>query len=118
MPEWKNASLWNKFSYSCNGLRVAFLAERSFRQEAFASALLTLGAIFLTGNVLKVLLVLLLSLFPMALELVNAAVEMLIDNHVGTNWREDIRRTKDMLSASVFMGLVIGYVGSLIVILS
>jgi diacylglycerol kinase (ATP) len=116
MPSWKNTSLWHKFNYSLNGLRVAFSAERAFRHETIASVFLIVMAIILTKDPHKTVLVFLLSLLPMAIELINSAVEMLIDNHVGTNWREDIRRTKDMLSGSVFLGLVMGYGGCLFVI--
>ena len=53
------------------------------------------------------------ALLPLSLELVNSAVETLIDSHLGATYREDVRRTKDMLSASVFVSLWIGYGGSL-----
>ncbi len=116
MPPWKNTSLWHKFNYSLNGLRVAFLAERAFRHETIASFLLVALSVALTKDISRIIIVFFLSLIPMAIELINSAVEMLIDNHVGTNWREDIRRTKDMLSGSVFLGLVMGYGGCLFVI--
>ena len=45
----------------------------------------------------------------MTVELINTAVERIIDTHFGPAYREEVRIQKDTLSAAVFMSLIIGY---------
>ncbi|EFQ23677.1 diacylglycerol kinase [Aminomonas paucivorans] len=110
---WKNTGLLRKFLNSCNGFRVAFLTERAIPQECLTTLGLVATGWWLDKDAEVLVPVFLLSLLPLSLELVNSAVETLIDSHLGATYREDVRRTKDMLSASVFVSLWIGYGGSL-----
>lgn len=110
---WKNTGLFRKFLCSCNGFRVAFLTEKAIFHECLTSLGLLVAGILLDRGPRVLIPALLVSLLPLSLELVNSAVETLIDSHLGTTYREDVRRTKDMLSASVFVSLWIGYGGAL-----
>ncbi len=113
MKPYKSDSILRKFKNSLNGFRFAFLRERAILQESLVALFLVLLALIKGIVPERVALVFFASLLPMSLELVNSAVEMLIDNHFGDTWREDIRRTKDMLSASVLVAILIGYGASL-----
>lgn len=109
MDKWKNRNLLEKTTYSLNGLLVAFISERAVKLEALAALALTAAAVLrglAPGGVLGVLLA---SLFPMVIELINTAVESIIDLLFGPIFREDVKRAKDMLSASVLLSLFIGY---------
>lgn len=110
---WKNTGLFRKFLCSCNGFRVAFFTEKAIFHECLTSLGLLVAGILLDRGPRVLIPALLVSLLPLSLELVNSAVETLIDSHLGTTYREDVRRTKDMLSASVFVSLWIGYGGAL-----
>ena len=113
---WKNTGLFRKFLCSCNGFRVAFLTEKAIFHECLTSLGLLVAGILLDRGPRVLIPALLVSLLPLSLELVNSAVETLIDSHLGATYREDVRRTKDMLSASVFVSLWIGYGGSLLLL--
>lgn len=113
MAQWKNASLFNKLMYSCNGLRVAFIMERAVAYETAASLAVVGIGILMRRPPSAVIPSFLLSLLPLSLELVNSAVEIMIDCHIGQAYREDIKRTKDMLSASVFVSLIACYGGAI-----
>jgi diacylglycerol kinase (ATP) len=79
----------NAFGYSMKGLRAAFKHESAFRQE---TALLI---IILIGSLLLVMMV----------ELLNSAVEAVVDR-VSDEHHKLAGRAKDMGSAAVFIALL------------
>lgn len=109
MEQWKNRNLLDKTLYSLNGLRVAVLTEKAVRNEMLASLVFVLLAIFMLDEWEDILAVFLASLFPVVIELVNTAVERLIDTNFGPVFRDEVRIQKDMLSAAVLLSLVISY---------
>ena len=114
---WKNDSLGRKCKNSFNGLKAAFFMETAIARETACAFLFTALAIYAgKGNFWLAFRVFLLSLVPMVIELINTSLELLIDSHVGTEFNEDVKRTKDMLSASVLLALVISYGSSLALI--
>jgi diacylglycerol kinase len=115
--DWKNSSLFRKTLNSLNGFRVAFMKEKAIMQETVALVLTVTAAVVLECDGAQVVLVFLACLLPITLELVNSAMEIFIDHVVGSTYREEIRRAKDMLSAAVCLTLIIGYSGSLWIIL-
>ena len=114
--DWKNSSLLRKALNSLNGFRVAFLKEKAVTQETLALVAIVLLSIFWGCEKHEVFLVFLACLLPITLELVNSAMEIFMDHVLGTTYREEIRRAKDMLSAAVCLALLIGYSGSLWII--
>jgi diacylglycerol kinase (ATP) len=95
---------------------VAFLKEKSIMQETVALWVAVFLAVGLGCDGSQVFLVFLACLLPITLELVNSAMEIFMDLLVGSTYREEIRRAKDMLSAAVCLALLIGYCGSLWII--
>ncbi|MDR3281352.1 MAG: diacylglycerol kinase [Synergistaceae bacterium] len=101
---------------SLNGFRVAFLKEKAVMQETVALVVVVIAAICFGCDVSRIFLVFLACLLPITLELVNSAMEIFIDHAMGSTYREEIRRAKDMLSAAVCVALIIGYSGSIWII--
>lgn len=92
--------------YSMKGLKNAYLHEAAFRQEVWLSFLLIpLGFYFGNGAVEKILLVGSV-LLVLALELLNSAVEAVVDR-IGEEFHELSGRAKDLGSAAVFTSMVI-----------
>ncbi|MDR0649547.1 MAG: diacylglycerol kinase [Synergistaceae bacterium] len=114
--DWKNSSLFRKTLNSLNGFRVAFIKEKAIMQETVALVLTVTASVVLECDGAQVVLVFLACLLPITLELVNSAMEIFIDHVVGSAYREEIRRAKDMLSAAVCLALIIGYSGSIWII--
>ena len=93
------------FGYSLKGLRAALRHEEAFRLELIAVVVLLPAALWLgTGGIERALLVGSL-LVVLIVELVNSAVEAVVDR-VGTESHELAGRAKDIGSAAVFMALV------------
>ena len=95
----------NAFSYSVDGLKAAYRCEDAFRQEVWLALLLIpasvllpvpwLGRALMIGSVLLVLLV----------ELLNSAIEAVVDR-VGLENHRLAKRAKDIGSAAVLVALL------------
>ena len=98
------ARLWRATGYSLVGLRAAFRNEQAFRLEVYIFCLvLPLGLWLGAGGVEKVLLVGSWVLV-MICELVNSAVEAVVDR-IGPERHELSGRAKDIASATVMLAL-------------
>ena len=98
--------VWNAFRWSMKGLRAAWRHEASFRLEAMlAVVLIPLGLWLGEGGVEKLLLVL-GPLLVLSAELLNSAIEAVVDK-VSPDFNELAGRAKDMGSAAVFVLLVL-----------
>ncbi|MEJ5209892.1 MAG: diacylglycerol kinase [Burkholderiales bacterium] len=99
------ARIGRAFFYSLAGLRAALRHEHAFRQELVAAALLIPLSFFLpvhgTGRALMIGAVLLV----LIVELLNSAVEAVVDR-VSTEDHPLAKRAKDMGSAAVFLALL------------
>lgn len=97
--------VWNALGYSMAGLRAAYLCEDAFRQEVWLAVLLLpmalllpvpwIGRGLMIGSVLMVLVV----------ELLNSAIEAVVDR-VGLEDHRLAKRAKDIGSAAVLVSLL------------
>lgn len=95
----------NAFFYSLAGLAAALRHENAFRQEVVLAALLIPAAFLLpatgTGRALLIGAVLLV----LVVELLNSAVEAVVD-HASPEDHPLAKRAKDIGSAAVFLALI------------
>ena len=90
---------------SINGLKVAF-TEHSFISEIILGFFLILYIIFVELNLLFKLVITLTYFLLLAFEILNTAIEKLC-NKITKNYDMDIKKIKDLASASVFLILII-----------
>ncbi|MEP4484619.1 MAG: diacylglycerol kinase [Halioglobus sp.] len=88
-------------AYSWFGIKAAFKHEAAFRQELFLAILGTVLACFIAENPIEFLLLVLPLLLLLAVELLNSAIEAVVDR-IGEEHHELSGRAKDMGSAAVF----------------
>jgi diacylglycerol kinase (ATP) len=97
--------VWNALRYSLAGLSAALAQEDAFRQEALLAAILIPLSFFLpvswTGRALMIASVLLV----LIVELVNSAIEAVVDR-VSLDRHPLSKRAKDVGSAAVFIALL------------
>ena len=91
--------------YSLKGLGAAFRHEAAFRQEVALSALLLPLAVWLGQSVTDVLLLVGSCVLVLIAELLNSAIENVVDR-IGTEHHELSGRAKDIGSAAVMLGLL------------
>jgi diacylglycerol kinase (ATP) len=98
--------LCNALGYSLDGLRAAYRHEAAFRQEvALAAVLIPAGLYLGASNVERALLVASV-LIVLVVELLNSAVEAVVDR-ISLEHHALAKRAKDTGSAAVLMSLLI-----------
>jgi len=103
-------------AYSASGLRAAWSNEAAFRQECVLAVILIPVGLVLGQNGVQRSLLIGTVLLVLIVELLNSAVEAVVDR-IGTEQHELSGRAKDMGSAAVLLSLVLtGCVWALIAI--
>lgn len=92
--------------YSWLGMKAAWRHEAAFRQEAFLVVIGLPLAFYLSRDMADFLFLSLPLLLLLLAELVNSAIEAVVDR-VGSEYHELSGRAKDMGSAVVFIAIVI-----------
>ena len=96
--------LFNACIFSWQGFRAAFRYEEAFRQEVFALIIAIPLALWLGESSLEKVLLIGSILLLMMVELLNSAIEAVVDR-ISADWSELAGRAKDMASAAVFLAL-------------
>ena len=91
--------------HSLAGLRSAIRGEAAFRQELILALVLIPVAVWLGDNGIERALMIGSLLAVLIVELVNSAIETVVDR-VGTEFHDLSGRAKDLGSAAVFISLI------------
>lgn len=95
----------NALRYSMDGLRAAYTGEDAFRQETLLAALLIPLALWLPVSGLGKALMIASVLLVLAIELINSAIEAVVDR-VSLDPHPLSKRAKDLGSAAVLLALI------------
>ena len=93
----------NAGKWSMQGLHAAFKHEASFRLEVYLAVLLIPIAIYFSKSPMQLLLMLGTVLIVLLVEILNSAIEAVVDMVCGEERHELAKRAKDMGSAAVFL---------------
>jgi diacylglycerol kinase (ATP) len=108
--------LINAFGYSMDGFKAAYQHEDAFRQEVWLSLVLIPLAFYLEADALHRILMVGSVLLVMIVELLNSAVEAVVDR-VSIERHALAKRAKDIGSAAVLLALInLGVVWGLILL--
>ena len=94
--------IWLATKWSLQGLRAAWLHESSFRLEVYLFAILGPTALYLGQGAIEKVLLVGSCLLVLGAELLNSAIEAVIERYGGEH-HELAGRAKDMGSAAVFV---------------
>ncbi len=96
--------IFNAWKYSMLGFRAAWINEAAFRQEVFMFLILAPLGLWLGETGMEKALLLAAVVLVLVVELVNSAIEAVVDRF-GEDWDVLSGRAKDMGSAAVFLSL-------------
>ena len=99
--------IYAAFLWSMQGLKASFKHEASFRLEVYLALILTPCAIYLAQSPMQLLLLLSVLLLVLIIEILNSAIEAVVDMVCGEKYHDLAKRAKDMGSAAVFLGQVL-----------
>lgn len=91
---------------SVNGLHAAYTGESAFRQETWLAVVLLPAALWLGRSAVEVALLVTTVLLVLIVELLNSAIEAVVDR-VSFEWHDLSKRAKDIASAAVFLSLLL-----------
>lgn len=94
--------IWRAWQWSLQGLRAAWHHEASFRLEAYLAIVLFPAGLWLGDGALEKALLCGSLLLVLSMELINSAVEAVVDR-VSPEFHELAGRAKDMGSAAVLL---------------
>ncbi len=98
--------LFRAVGYSASGLRAAWQHESAFRQECLLVAVLVPAAFWVGERPFDIALLIAAAVQTLAFELINSAVEAVVDR-IGHEHHELAGRAKDIASAAVAISLVL-----------
>jgi len=90
------------FIYTFNGLSYALRNEAAFRQEAIIFVIALIAILFMPVSGIIKLLLLITSIIVLIVELLNSAIEAVVDK-ASPEYHELAKQAKDMGSAAVFL---------------
>jgi diacylglycerol kinase (ATP) len=97
--------VWNALHYSLAGLAAAYRHEDAFRQETWLALILSPAAFFMPVGALGKALMVASVLLVLIVELLNSAVEAVVDR-VSLERHRLAKRAKDIGSAAVLISLL------------
>lgn len=100
LTRWKKA-----FGFTCLGLKAAYKNEEAFRQEVFVLLIALPLAFGLGDSNIEIVLLIGSVLLLLIVELINSAIEAVVDRF-GGEIHELSGRAKDIGSAAVFLALL------------
>jgi len=95
----------NAFGFSMLGFKAAYKHEEAFRQETLLALVLLPIAFYLDVTTVERILLVLSVIFVLLVEILNSAIEAVVDRFGGEH-HELSGRAKDMGSAAVWLALV------------
>ncbi|MBI3714660.1 MAG: diacylglycerol kinase [Betaproteobacteria bacterium] len=98
--------IWRAFFYSLEGFAAALKHEHAFRQELLLCVIMMPFAIFLSLESVERVLLIGSLLLVLVVELLNSAIEAVVDR-VSLDNNDLSKRAKDLGSAAVFLSFVI-----------
>lgn len=90
--------------WSMEGLYATFKYEASFRLEFYLFLILVPTAIYIAQSSMQLLLLIACMVLVLIIEILNSAIESVVDMVCGEQRHELAKRAKDMGSAAVFLG--------------
>ena len=107
----------NAAGYSWLGFKAAYTNEAAFRQEVWLSITLIPTGIYLGDTLLEKSILVCSVVFVLVVELLNSAIESVVDR-IGDEPHELSGRAKDMGSSAVFLAITITLIIWIVVLYS
>lgn len=99
--------LWRAFQWTVQGFKSAYKVEASFRLEVWLVLVLSIAAFWMAQTATQLFILIAGSLLVLLVELINSAIEAVVDLVVGAKQHPLAGRAKDIGSAAVFLALCI-----------
>jgi len=96
---------FKSFRYAINGILLGFRTQHNFRIHIAAFSLVVIAGIFFRISTIEWCLLLIVSALVMCFQLINSAIEMLVDQ-VSPEYNEKAGMIKDLSAAAVLLSAI------------
>lgn len=110
----KNRHFVQSFRYAFIGIKTTFEGERNFRFQSIAFAIVCFLGVFLNISLSEWFILLVTSGLVLFAELMNTAIENLVDLCVGKSYHPLAKRSKDVAAGAVFLTAILALVVGLL----
>ena len=99
-------TLWTSFKYAWMGISYAFQTQRNFKVHVFVGAIAIGSGVFLRLSVVELAVIGLTIGAVLAMELLNTAIESVVDLTVKQSYHELAKIAKDCAAAAVLVSSI------------
>lgn len=101
--KWKNRDFYSSFEFAFTGIVTAFKEERNMRKHAVSAVLAILAGLIFRISALEWLFLLLSVTLVIAFEIMNSAIENVVDLASGYHFSMLAKNAKDMAAGAVLV---------------
>ncbi|QQA38086.1 diacylglycerol kinase family protein [Tuanshanicoccus lijuaniae] len=112
---WANANRLSAFKAAKDGFLTLWQQEFNFRLHLLITCFVIILAIYFKLTPIEWCVILLLIGLVLTLEMINSAIENVVDLIVGTQWHTLAKRSKDIAAAAVTLSALIAIVIGMII---
>ena len=116
-PAHISRSLLESLKHAVTGLAVVFKEERNFRIQLVSTIVVIVVGLVLNIDRGEWLVVVLLCILVLILEMVNTAIEAIVDMTVGNQFHEFAQKAKDVAAGAVVISALAAIINGVIIFL-
>ena len=103
VTKWKNRRFIKSLTYAVKGVQTVFNEERNFRFDVFALCMVIIGGLFFKVSIVEWLWLLLSATLVLTAEIINSAIENVVDLATDLKPNKLDKKAKDMGAAAVLI---------------
>ncbi|MFA9492589.1 diacylglycerol kinase family protein [Streptococcus sp. E17BB] len=112
--KWKNSNFINSFEFAWSGIKTSFVQERNMRKHVLSAAVVLLAGLFFKVSTTEWLILLLCIFGVICMEIVNSAIENVVDLASDYHFSMRAKNAKDMAAGAVlmmsFLAVIVGFI--------
>lgn len=113
--KWKNSNFINSFEFAWSGIKTSFVQERNMKKHALSALVVLFAGLLFQVSVMEWLFLLFAIFGVIVLEIVNSAIENVVDLASDYHFSMRAKNAKDMAAGAVLMmSLLAVIVGAII----
>ena len=118
VTKWKNRRFIKSLTYAVKGVQTVFNEERNFRFDVFALCMVIIGGLFFKVSIVEWLWLLLSATLVLTAEIINSAIENVVDLATDLKPNKLAKKAKDCGSAASFVIAVLAIIVVVYIFLS
>lgn len=115
VKNWKHKKRIDSFKVAIEGIKATLLAEVNFKIHCIIAILVIFLGLIVQITAIEWLIICMIIGNVFAFEIVNTAIENVVDLVIGNQWHELAKKAKDMSAAAVFIMVIVAVIIGMII---